>query len=778
MLRFFYNPRYKYTNRTLIDVSNDTSYRDIDYVNIDSPDTINGHIIYRLEAGENIPTYVVDQSSGRRYFVSGITPLSANQKFQISLLRDVLSEGDDWKNEKAYIEAGNATDYNKYKRWNLPFTNTKVKEERLNFSGDSSFFVFYANQQNVDASGNITETNFSVNMSDLATQNVTRTVSTYAAISGNEYFDGRTYYQFGGHNCRISFVLNDDIIYRFYTQNGVIQSEYTTDYYYGQPWASGGQSCMRLNIPVSAILNNVNSCKTKLETAINNFIDSYLSSNYNQISASQTAEIAGYVNQRIYIEDQPTKLYTLTDSKANYTLNTTLNNSSVATLITAIQNINFPFTSTENNYELTGNFFRFYYTTAYTHVYDFKLINTINYFNMSFPAFDSEGNIPKLPKSSVRCMNILSGAGDVDNNTIAQCLMLAQKMGGTLEDNLGQIIDVQFLPFSIATTNDANANININGVNQYAKVLQTDDFEFFTNLPDLTDINKETDTIKIISPSRTNQFLFRPYDNNGIMEFTTSVTVKPFASTIYVRPSTKGLLQYDWDDKDCLIVNEDFSLTKVNSAWADYVRSNKNYASIFNREIQGREYQRKWERKIEQAQARSDQYNARNAANQEGRNAVGNIPIVGTIAGLFSQGLSQLGGDNAYTRYMAAAQLDRQYNEALYRESISLSQDLFNFQLDNIQSQPSIPSTITTIDCKLLDGIYLEFYSTNPTEKAAIEEYYRNNGNRISSFGTFRNYYGNFVRGRLLYPDHYTQPETDEINRRLEAGIFTEVQYD
>jgi hypothetical protein len=99
---------------------------------------------------------------------------------------------------------------------------------------------------------------------------------------------------------------------------------------------------------------------------------------------------------------------------------------------------------------------------------------------------------------------------------------------------------------------------------------------------------------------------------------------------------------------------------------------------------------------------------------------------------------------------MAAAQLDREYNEALYQEGMSLSRDLFEYQLENIKSQPLIPSKVTTIDCKFLDGVYLEYYSTNDTELIAIRNFYRYNGNRIDDYGTFSDYWGNFIKGKII----------------------------
>ena len=166
MLKFYYNPAYKYTNRTIIDVTGDNNYSEHDYENIDSPDTINGHIIYTLEEGETLPTYLIDTEKNWRWFVSGITQLRTG-KYQISLLRDIISESPNtWAYEQAYITAGTATNYNKYKRWDLPYTNTKVKQERLNINGKSSFFVFYVNEQHIN-SGTITEDDLQIDYSAL-----------------------------------------------------------------------------------------------------------------------------------------------------------------------------------------------------------------------------------------------------------------------------------------------------------------------------------------------------------------------------------------------------------------------------------------------------------------------------------------------------------------------------------------------------------------------------------------------------------------------------------
>ena len=778
MLRFFYNPRYKYTNRTLIDVSNDTSYRDIDYLNIDSPDTINGHIIYRLQSGENIPTYIVDQDSGRRYFVSGITPLSANQKFQISLLRDVLSEGDEWKYEEAYVEAGVATDYNKYKRWNLPFTNTKMKQQRLNFSGKSSFFVFYVNEQSV-SSGSISEQDLKleqtivpgVNVSNIdITVNNLNEIPSFVYVGAGPVHNWQTRAGQIGLRGMSTGGLDVGI---FYNYTGSTMT-YSPNQFVDPEDPNFHNNTINVAASYYGLDNNVNSCRTDLMTAISSFDTSYRNTFGSKISDTAVNNLAPYIGKFIYnLSDQ--KIYKISPNREIIYHDEILSPNTTATLTGALRNIDFynPNPDANATYEIVGDGYLRFQDMEYVYNYTIEELGFATSFDFTLVA-----NQRKLPKSAVRCVNIVSGASqNIGDNEIAQCLMLAQTAIDLDDPQTGKIIDVQYLPFSIATENDINASIKISNQSQYARFLDEDDYSYIVDLPDLTNMNKETDTINIVSPSRASQYMFNPYNNDGNMEFNVKLTLKPFATSIYVRPSTKGLLINEWDDKDCLIIKEDFSLTTVTSQWVEYVRSNKNFSATFEREIQSKEIARSWERKIEQAQAKFDEYNATNLANQKGRNMTGNIPIISTIAGLFSQGISRASSNGIYSDYMAAAQLDRDYNEAMYQESVSLARDQFNLQMQNLQSQPMVPSKITTIDCKLLDGIYLEFYSTNPTEMKAINDYYFYNGNRIDAYGTFNTYYGWYVKGKIIRSNNYTQPEIDEVNRRLLNGIFTEVQF-
>lgn len=760
MSKFFYNPAYKYTNRIIIDISGDTDYTTHDYENIDSADTINGHIIYTLTSGERIPTYIVDDS-GWRWFVSGITQLRTG-KFQLSLLRDIISEHPElWKEERAYITAGTATNYNKYKRWNLPYTNTKVKEERLEINGESSFFVFYVNEQHIN-SNVLTEDDLIIKSSSLpGITGYDYTVNDLTEIPNYNLVDAGPLNNWTRHFANIMTVMPLDYNQPKYYVTMSVDSLTGFDLITGGqatiPFPSYSNNQIFMNAYPIYLYNNYQNTQNNTITAVNSYISSKEATYGTTISDAQIASLGNYVN-KVILDISTNKVYTIR-------LNTVVDPIDIRdksdTLKTALRNISYKGSTAADdiNYNLTskGNWIRFRSErTIYT--YTFEELGTATSLDFTF-----KSDTRKLPKSAVRCVNIVAD-DDHTNEEITQCLMLAQTNGINPDNTTGRILDIQFLPFSIATAK--NANLKINNVSLTAQFLEFDDFQYDINLTDLTNINKETDTIKIVSPSRATQFLFRPYDNDGNMEFAAKVTIRPYSSSIYIRPSTKGLLVNDWDDKDCMVIQEDFSLTNVTSEWTQYIYQNRTYLNAFERQMQGREYERTWERQVEQAQAKSDDWNARNISAQKAQTYTGNIPIISGIAGAIATAWQD-------QNYMQAAQLDREYNEALYQEGMSLSRDLFEYQLENIKSQPMIPSKVTTIDCKFLDGVYLEYYSTNITELNSIERFYFYNGNRIDDYGTFADYWGNFVKGKIILSVNYTQPEVDELNRRLSMGIFT-----
>ena len=828
MVTLYYNPDFKYTNRKIITISeaDDAKSTKINVVHLDTPDTINGHIVYNLGALPSLPTYLVDNDTDRRFFVTGYTQLSG-VKYQLSLLRDIISENPLlWQQETAYISAGLATDYNKYKRWDLPYTNTKVKEDRLNINGKSSFFVYYVNTQTLNSD----EQN---NTNVLSEKDLKISYTSIPGITGYDYsvaniaaLDNSQLINYTGNDVgaintikdvNVSFNWVGDIPYTTLSSGEGYNGPYATgkwfkykmtynleesaensfsysildsegkypSYYVDADNALKGNV---LHIPMllknlmvydfqnrDGFFNNYGNSKYDMRDQLKAVITNHFSS-LNPQNQETVSSVDKYVGKIIYNEADK-KVYTVDKSTSDYQLGGNLHKNEYTAFVNTIKNISFPYYFIEDgnstiNYGAKdikgyGNFIS--YTANQSVIrYTLRELGVATSFNFNFKA-----NTRKLPRSSVRCVNIVSDDTEngISDSDIAQTLMLAQTNPINPATDTGRILDVQFLPFSMATA--TNENFKINDTPIKAMFLDADDLEFYTDMTDLTDlteITKECDTIKIVSPSRASQYLFRPYNNDGIMEFKTKITLRPYNTIIYIRPSTKGLLMYDYDDKDCLIISEDFSLTAVTSEWTNYIYNNRNYNDVFERQIQGREFERTWERKIEDAQKKSDEWTSRNISAQKASTYTGNLPIISSVAGAIGTAFQD-------QTYLQMAQIDRQYNEALYQEGIQISRDLFNLQLENIQSQPLVPSKITTLDAKLLPGVYLEYYSTNPTELQAINDFYRFNGNRVDAYGTFNQYWGWFVRGKIIMSQFYTQPEIDELNRRLSMGIFTGVEY-
>lgn len=820
MVTLYYNPDFKYTNRKIITISeaDDAKSTKINVVHLDTPDTINGHIVYNLGALPSLPTYLVDNDTDRRFFVTGYTQLSG-VKYQLSLLRDVISENPSlWQQETAYISAGLATDYNKYKRWDLPYTNTKVKEDRLNINGKSSFFVYYVNTQSLNESNVLSEKDLKISYTSIpGITGYDYSVANIAALDNSQLIN-YTGNDVGAINTikdvNVSFNWVGDIPYTTLSSGEGYNGPYATgkwfkykmtynleesaensfsysildsagkypSYYVDADNALTGNV---LHIPMllknlmvynfqnrDGFFNNYGNSKYAMRDQLKAVMTSYFSS-FNPQNQETVSSVDKYVGKIIYNEADK-KVYTVDKSTSDYQLGGNLHKNYYTAFVNTIKNISFPYYFIEdgnstinygaNDIKGYGNFIS--YTANQSIItYTLRELGVATSFNFNFKA-----NTRKLPRSSVRCVNIVSDDTEngISDSDIAQTLMLAQTNPTNSAADTGRILDVQFLPFSIATA--TNENFKINDTPIKATFLDADDLEFYTDMTDLTNINKECDTIKIVSPSRASQYLFRPYNNDGIMEFKTKITLRPYNTIIYVRPSTKGLLMYDYDDKDCLIISEDFSLTAVTSEWTNYIYNNRNYNDVFERQIQGREFERTWERKIEEAQKKSDEWTSRNISAQKASTYTGNLPIISSVAGAIGTAFQD-------QTYMQMAQIDRQYNEATYQEGIQLSRDLFEMQLENVQSQPLVPSKISTLDAKLLPGVYLEYYSSNPSELQAINDFYKFNGNRIDAYGTFSQYLGWFVRGKIIISQFYTQPELDELNRRLGMGIFTGVEY-
>lgn len=302
-------------------------------------------------------------------------------------------------------------------------------------------------------------------------------------------------------------------------------------------------------------------------------------------------------------------------------------------------------------------------------------------------------------------------AMDIATQTIAQNVVGAN----------GVIYDFQLLPYCPLQ------NLNINDLTEgtdYTKVKDsagaTIAYIYYCNRSSfktsfllsepVTVADKKIDYLcnsyRFVSPNYSSQFEISAAANDyGFSMINVSCTYMPFNPYIKVAPDFSGLYGKDFGDARGLICGGDFSLPIVNDAWVQYQQSNKNYAAIFDRNIDSLEFTNSIQRRNDIIQA-----------------------IVGTISGLgtglsgflVSKGIGAtmtgLGAIGAgYGGYE-----DVRTNQALRDEQMSLTKDLHRLNLQNIQAQPMSLSRTTAFNADNKIFPILETYSCSVAERKAV----------------------------------------------------------
>lgn len=99
-------------------------------------------------------------------------------------------------------------------------------------------------------------------------------------------------------------------------------------------------------------------------------------------------------------------------------------------------------------------------------------------------------------------------------------------------------------------------------------------------------IDNECNLYRLVSPNYQGDFEFSPSKNGGVDRFNVDCTYKPFNPYIHVNPDFGGLYGDDYNDSRGLICQGDFTVGMISDAFTQYELQNKNYQSIFNRQIQ------------------------------------------------------------------------------------------------------------------------------------------------------------------------------------------------
>ena len=284
-----------------------------------------------------------------------------------------------------------------------------------------------------------------------------------------------------------------------------------------------------------------------------------------------------------------------------------------------------------------------------------------------------------------------------------------------------------------------------------------------------------TQFARLVSPNQANTFEFGIVQNNGLVKLEIDCQYKPFSPHIHIKPVFNRLYGRNWthnsnltDSVDArgLICSGDFSFPQTTNQWVQYELENKNYQLQFNREIDTLELNQKWAEK--------------------GAVINGITGAIGSTVKGMGAGAMVGGGAGAAVGAvagLATGAIDAVYNyeevKTLGRDAIDLKQDLYDYNLQNIQARPNNLTNIGALNPDFRYFPYLEVYDCTQAEAEAIENKFKYEGFTLGVVGTVGNYIGtadttNFIRGALTRIENVSANEAQDIATELSRGLYIE----
>ena len=356
------------------------------------------------------------------------------------------------------------------------------------------------------------------------------------------------------------------------------------------------------------------------------------------------------------------------------------------------------------------------------------------------------------------------------------------------------LYDVQLLPYCpIPALNDGTGEIYVDSLTrdiQYTAIRAEDTQDigyifhvpysrFSFNITDIklrvknTKIENETKLYRLCSPNFNGQFEFSPAKNGGVQYFSVDCEYKPFQPYIHINPNFKGLYGEDFNDARGLICGGDFSLSTVNNAWEQYQIQNKNYQTIFDRQLQSLDLQNKYGLRNDIGATVGGTIGGASSGAMMG--AVAGGGPIGAAVGAVAGGIASLGTGAA----------DIIANQALRKDARDLTVDQFGAQLRNIQALPYNLTKVSAINPNNKVYPLLEIYEATETERVALANKIAYNGMTIMRIGTIEEFETNFwsynsivaknyIKGQLIQlPDiNGDNHIVAEIAKELYQGLY------
>lgn len=283
-----------------------------------------------------------------------------------------------------------------------------------------------------------------------------------------------------------------------------------------------------------------------------------------------------------------------------------------------------------------------------------------------------------------------------------------------------------------------------------------------------TKMDNATKFVRLVSPNYNGQFEFTPAKNDGVDYYNVDITYKPFSPYIHINPNFKRLYGNDYNDARGLICGGDFSIPVVNDQWKTYQINNKNYQSMFDRQIENMEVNNKF------------------AQISDITNAIGGT-LAGGAAGSIIGGVGGLVAGGAASAIAGVADIFT--NAAVRQEALDYTKDQFGMQMGNIKALPNSLVKVSSFNYNNKGFPVVEYYDCNEDEKIAFAKKIMYNGMTINRIDTFEAYKGTwnystvsitkpYLKGRLIRFNTEVDGDThlwNAIAEEMYKGVYYEL---
>lgn len=347
-----------------------------------------------------------------------------------------------------------------------------------------------------------------------------------------------------------------------------------------------------------------------------------------------------------------------------------------------------------------------------------------------------------------------------ENVSLNVASTIAKTLGGTNN----YIYDLQLLPYCPMIERITNNSFLLTGLEEhidYEYIKDADnnkkgiilfptysrftfDINYNLTVPNTVEnfkIENEAKLYRLMSPNGSAQFDFKITKTGSITKFNIDCTYKPYTPYIHINPNWGNLYGSDFNDYRGLICQGDFSVPVINDQWVQYQINNKNYLNTFNRETDSLEVQYKFQRMRNILGAGVGALSGAASGAMTGGFATGS-PI-GALVGAVVGGVSSAVGGAA----------DVAITDKLHKEQMSLREDQFNFNMQNIQARPQTLAKTSALDSNNKIFPYLECYDCTEQEKQILKDKMKYEGMKIMKVSTISSYLSStesYIRGNMI----------------------------